>query len=705
MAWVGGAVVVGIALAPWCKGGAVGWAVAAVAAATVVAAWPRPSTAVVARVGVLVAGICLGVARVRGIPPGPRWVGPVATQGWVATAAAGREVDLQTPDGPVRARFPDRAPPPGTRVVVRGEAQAGPGPVLPGAPDPVRSAARAGVSTWLQVASWAAAGQRAAPPAPVDDPTGLLRALARGDLSGVSEGDLEVFRRTGTLHLLSVSGFHVGVLAAAAAAVLGRVWRVGAVLRPSGTSEAPVWLAAAGIGASFAWVVGLPVPAQRAALALVLAAVGRSLAASLDPLTAVSLAAALTAAWDPGAIGTASWQLSFGGMVGLIRLSPWVTRWLPPDVPRWVSAGASAAGATVGATLGTLPAAAWWFQQLAPGALPANVVAMPLGAALVPIAGCACFGPAALAAPAAVVGTWSARLLLAVLSPLAWTPWHPATGPFGALVLALTLVAGPARPGPWIAATLLAFGLVERARCPTLTALDVGQGDAVVLEDGRGGVTLVDGGPPGEAVVRWLRRTGRRRLAVVASHGHLDHTGGLVPVVAELEVTVVWATDHAGLGPLRAVAAARGIPWAWPPAAAYGAPTSDAPNDRSLIWRDGPFLLPGDLEATGEPGVADGPPAAAPVLKVAHHGSAGATTEAWLDAVRPRIAVVSAGRGNGYGHPHDALLERLRARGVRLWRTDVHGTVSIAAAPGGLRVQSWRPGAGWTPPVTVGEMP
>jgi competence protein ComEC len=254
-------------------------------------------------------------------------------------------------------------------------------------------------------------------------------------------------------------------------------------------------------------------------------------------------------------------------------------------------------------------------------------------------------------------------------------------------------------------ASLLAFGLVERARYPILTVLDVGQGDAAVLEDGRGGVTLVDGGPPGEAVVRWLRRTGRRRLAVVASHGHLDHVGGLGPVVAELEVTVVWATDHGGLGPLRTVAAARGLPWAWPPEAAFGAPTADGPNDRSLIWREGPFLLPGDLEASGERGLVGGPPAPASVLKVAHHGSAGATTEAWLEAVRPRVAVVSAGRGNGYGHPHDALLERLRARGVRVWRTDVHGTVSIAAAPEGLRVRSWRPGAGWTQPVTVGEMP
>ena len=649
------------------------------------------------------AGVSVGLLLVATLPQGPVFRGPTAVRG-VVVAASGASADISisqwarpggtwtSGSGRVRVRLPDARVPVGVTLVARGEARAVSPSMLPGAPDPVRSASRARIRTTIWVNEFALVGARALGRRP-RDPTGILRALAIGDRSGVSDDHWSLLRRTGTAHLLAISGFHVGIVALLSGVCARALCRLVALVRPVGVAAGWSWALGAATGVVYAVAAGSPISAQRAAWCIAGVAVARVLGRQVEPLTLLACAAVAIVVVDPSAVASPSMQLSFGAVVGILRVTPWILRWVPPDLPAPLPWAIQGVGLTLGATVGTLPAAAWWFQDLAPLSPLANLFAMPLMAfVVVPCATVSVWGPAFLEVFASTVGTGALELLFACLRPLAVEPLHPAVGPLGALVLIAPLV-WPQRPLLTAPLVICALGLRFVPLEDRVTFLDVGQGDAALVELSTGQRMLVDGGPPSDRVLRWLRRRGIVRLdAVVVSHADADHLGGLLPVLRSLEVESLWVQDLDGLDEAIDIAEFRGIE-----VVQFADEGGETRNDRSLVVVFADTLLTGDIGVAAEGRLAKRLPPVS-VLKVPHHGSRSSSSEVFLDALRPRIAVMGVGRHNRYGHPHPEVVDRYRRRDIALLRTDVHGTIEISVRGDRRVVRSFRAGRGWSSP-------
>ena len=237
-----------------------------------------------------------------------------------------------------------------------------------------------------------------------------------------------------------------------------------------------------------------------------------------------------------------------------------------------------------------------------------------------------------------------------------------------------------------------------------MIVLDVGQGDSILLEPGDGDPVLVDAGDPGDATANQLRDYGVERLAaVMATHPQSDHTGG-IPWVLEAIPTraLLYAEpDEAAIGAARAVGTEQRVVAAgdrvrsgsmiidviWPSPQLLGIGPADDPNTRSLVlrvrWHGFTALLTGDGEAEAVP-VDPGP---IDVLKVAHHGSVDAGLPNLLARSRPRLAAISVGEGNRFGHPTSETLQELGSAGVPVLRTDQSGAIEVVV---GDRTWSWR---------------
>ena len=299
----------------------------------------------------------------------------------------------------------------------------------------------------------------------------------------------------------------------------------------------------------------------------------------------------------------------------------------------------------------------------------------------------------------------------------------------GLCVLAVTLRAGRRRLAMVAALPVVILGVLI-ATFPfaphlkhgalEVTALDVGQGDSLFVVFPAGHTMLLDGGgTPGaeqygemragldigeEVVSPYLWTRGMKRIDVVAlTHAHQDHLGGLHAVLENFRVGALWISRDAvspTLDELEELARAKSIPvihehigekfdWDGVKGQVLWPLVSDADeagqpkNNDSLVIRlefaNETLLLPGDIERQAEHAlVSSGVPLRADLLKVAHHGSKTSTTEEFLQQVAPRVAVISAGEANPYGHPHPDVLARLAAAGVRVLRTDRDGAVTVS---------------------------
>jgi competence protein ComEC len=601
----------------------------------------------------------------------------------------------------------------------------------------------------------------------------LLRGMVLGEDEAIAEPVRDSFRASGLAHLLAVSGQNVMLLAALAlpglsVAGLGIRARCAALL---GLIAIYVPLAGAGPSLQRAGVMGAAGvvamassrPASRAYALLLAAAatLGLNPRAAGDPGWQLSFAAVAGIVWLVPPLQALARRAS-GGLVtdGASRRRPRSARLCR----RALDGLADGAALTLVATLATAPLLAHHFGYAPIAGLPANLVALPavapamwLGMIEAAIGQLASLGQP-FGAVGAVLATALGRLAQAPVAYIAWLADRFAELPGGQLklplrsplalgasyaVLGATVVAlrravrplGPraeAATATWrrlpagtkagVLALAAALALLAGAwafappgppKLLTVRFLDVGQGDATLIQDPRGTALLFDGGPPEAHTVRLLRQAGVRRLAlVVATHQSRDHQGGLADVLRRVPATLLLenadGTRDPGFLRLLAEAHRRGIrrvkavaPMALkagaftvrvlsPPPRPPGPPPDD-PNPRGVvaIVSQGGFDLLLSADAESEALL----PLALPrveAMKVPHHGSSDPGLPEVLRRLSPQVAGIEVGQGNSYGHPAPSTLAALRRAGVHTYRTDRDGTVSLSVSGSGLHVSTSR---------------
>jgi competence protein ComEC len=566
----------------------------------------------------------------------------------------------------------------------------------------------------------------------------LLAGLLLGERAALSrEADL-AFRRAGVYHILAVSGFNVALLASSTFAAL-------ALLRLPRRLTA---LAAGGVLVAFALVVGAQPSVLRATAMglLVLAAVLLERDSRL--VNSVAAAALALLLWHPGDLWAPGFQLSFVATLGIIGLAPPATRVLSArGWPPWIAA---AVAVSLGAQLAVTPIMLLHFNQLSLIGVAANLVVVPLAGAATTLGALALLATLAsdlVAAPLfhvlwAVLLGLRAAVAAAAAVPAAMVHLPAPSGlAVAAWFAALTLWAAGRGAGRRAVATALLVLAAGLGAWPWLrpgdgrlriSFLDVGQGDATLIELPEGQRILVDGGPGGprrfdvgeRVLAPFLWNRGIRRLDLVAlSHSDPDHAGGLAAILRHFTVGEFWPSARWGAGSedtrraversrVRARVPARGQR-AWigsalltvlHPDDGAGDGSERDENDRSQVlrldWGAVSLLLTGDLGQRGEAElVRRQEPLRTLVLKVGHHGSRFSTSPAFLDAVRPAVAVISVGGRNPFGHPAPETLARLEAAGARVYRTDRDGAVLLESDGLTLWITRW--GRGTTERVTL----
>ena len=557
--------------------------------------------------------------------------------------------------------------------------------------------------------------------------------LARGFVLGADEGiDPQTerdFRRSGLAHLLAVSGQNVTLLALLAMPLLAVC---GIPLR-----ERMLWILA--LIAVYVPLAGAGPSIQRAAVMGAAGLIATLAGRRSSRLFALAMALLVTLAVDPGIAREVGWQLSFAAVTGIFLLAVPIRKAIAgqPGNSGPGRALADGAAVTVAATLATAPLIAFHFETVSTTTLAANLLALP---AVAPAMWLGMASAAAAQVPGLPVEALNLpnSLLLAYIAQVAawcgrpgWAELQVSLDGAGLAASYAALVGTSAaalrfgfgargvRWGVAAAVLLPLLGLLAphagRGRHDPppppppglrVSVLDVGQGDAILLQPAAAPAVLVDGGPPGAGLEEELEKAGVERLgAAVITHDQADHAGGVEELFGSFPVSrlvyarlsrATWAAAReAGVLPMRVGAGETlrsgglRLEAIWPPPEllADPPPEQDA-NGLSLVllarWPGFSMLLTADAEAEAVP-LNPGP---VDVLKVAHHGSEDAGLAALLDAVDPALAVISVGDGNPYGHPAPPTLAALARNGVRALRTDRDGKVVIEVWQGSVTVSA-----------------
>ena len=536
----------------------------------------------------------------------------------------------------------------------------------------------------------------------------LLAALVVGDRSKIDDDKWRILRRTGTAHLVSVSGMHVSLAAGFVALLTAFLWRRRVPLMRFMPTQKAALIAAIPAAFAYALLAGFAVPVRRSFFMLLAAALIVLQGGFASPTVVLSLVAALIVAIDPWAVLSAGFWLSFL-LSGALIVSAMAASSVRDFVFRLLRLQALL-------SLFAMPLTLWFFGEASLISPIANLIAVPVvGFLALPLALADIFIPGDYLWRLSGFILEYLWLFLSELAQLPYASWQPAAAPMWLFLMALSGVFWLLMPAGTplrlaglfpLLAMLLWSPPPPKAGTLEMTVLDVGQGSAVVLRT-TSHVMVADVGSDygGNIVQSYLRAVGVRRVdALLLSHDDKDHAGGTEHLLAENKVSEIISS----LTPTRV----REFPehrqrrclaqdrWEWdgvlfeilhPQIEQYGGGYAD--NDKSCVLKiqsdDFSVLLMGDVSADIENILRRQEAIRADVLVASHHGSRYSSTKKFLAAVQPTAVIFSAGKHNPYGHPHPDALTRAQNIGATIYRTDKDGAI-IIRQDDGLNINKWR---------------
>jgi len=540
---------------------------------------------------------------------------------------------------------------------------------------------------------------------------GILVALVIGDQRAIQSDLWTTFNRTGTTHLMSISGLHVTMVAALFGWLVNLGWRRVPALALRLPAQKAGILAAGLAAFGYALLAGFAVPAQRTLYMLLVAALAMLSGRLVAPSRTLLLALLVVLLIDPWAVLAAGFWLSFAAVGALLYIGSAQVG----EGPGWRQRIRSWGAVQWAATLASLPILLLIFQQFSLVSPLANGVAIPVISFIVtPLA---LLGAIIPWWPILTLAHWVLEWLMHFLEWCAiWPVWQAPAPPLWAAFAAGLGVAVSLLPRG-LPGRLLGCGLILPAlfwpvdRPPEgvawISVLDVGQGLATVVRT-REHSLIYDPGPLYSAesdagqrvVVPYLRSLGINRVdMLVVTHRDSDHSGGTASVQSALSVGEV----RSSVAEIAGQPCLAGQRWRWdgvefeilhPDAEASTAAgkSNHLSCVLSVVAGGKRMLLTSDIEAPDEAALLARYTGrlAADVLLVPHHGSRTSSTPAFLEAVAPQVAVIPVGYRNRFGHPKADILERYMTANISLWRTDRDGAVQIRLGQEELALSGWR---------------
>lgn len=554
---------------------------------------------------------------------------------------------------------------------------------------------------------------------PVND-AAILTAVLFGGYKGIDKNVITDFATTGLIHILSVSGAHMA-LVAGLIRWLGNQFRLGSLTSATLAAIAVIL---------YACISGLTPPVIRSAVMGIISLMAIVLGRESYAPAALSVTALGMLVYQPLLLYDISFQLSFGATAGLV----FIYRQTLEFMAHWPSWLAEPLAVTLSAQLGVLPVIAWYFNSFSLISFIANIFVLPivelviiLGLAgvvlytIIPVVGNIVFVISSLligniilltqflaSVPLSSVYVPSIGIAGSVMYYilLAWTyGWCPFSlprprqlinqKPMYCVIAAIMIV-------------VLITGYSAYPRHLSVHFIDVGQGDATLVITPHGKAVLVDTGGSfngtnfdiGERVVApYLKHYGVTTVDyLILTHGHQDHAGGAAGVAANVRVNKVLLPREEYSQAVQSLVHTKpavliiptyidqifeldGVTFCIYPAVAEGDRSRQKTSDNEISsvvrvsYGQHSFLITGDLEAKGEAVLLNKEIKPCTVLKVGHHGAKTSTTAPFLKAVAPNYAVISVGYGNRFGHPHEETIKRLAERKTVVYRTDIHGAV------------------------------